>query len=52
MGHLNEAGTYYTKLISSPISIKHLVLIQRVKLAEDTALSLFSSDSDAELSVV
>lgn len=49
MCHLNEAGTYYTKLISSLINIKHLVLTQQVKLAEHMALS-FLSTLDAELS--
>lgn len=50
MCHLNEVGTYYTKLISSLINIKHLVLTQQVKLAEHMALSLFLLASDAELS--
>ena len=49
MCHLNEAGTYYTKLISSLINIKHLVLTQQVKLAEHMALSLFLSALDAEI---
>lgn len=39
MCHLNEAGTYYTKPISSLINIKHLVLTQQVKLADHMALS-------------
>ena len=47
---LNEVGTFYTKLISSLINIKHLVLTQQVKLAEHMALSLFLLASDAELS--
>lgn len=49
MCHLNEAGTYYTKLINSLITIKHLVLTQQVKLAEHMALS-FLSAMDADLS--
>lgn len=50
MRHLNGAGTYYTKLISRLINIKHLVLTQQVKLAEHMALSFFLSALDAELS--
>lgn len=51
MCHLNEVGTYYIKLISSLINIKHLVLTEQVKLADHmAALSLFLSALDAELS--
>lgn len=50
MVHLNEIGTNYTKLISSPINIEHSVLIQQLKLEEDMALSLLRAASDAELS--
>lgn len=49
MCHLNEVGTYYTKLISSLINIKHLVLTQQVKLAKHMASSSPFA-SDAELS--
>lgn len=44
--HLNEVGTYCTKLISNEPS----VLIQQLKLRKDTALSLFCSASDGESS--